>query len=69
MKILNKNKFVTVCQYYFALIRDTNMITAAKVIANAYKIILAGLEPESDITRRLLEVPKIVCLMKCESSK
>ncbi len=63
-----EDKFGAIYQDYFALIQDPQMITAANVIGNAWKIVLANPELESDITRRLLEVPKIVYMNKGEPS-
>jgi hypothetical protein len=63
-----EDKFGVIYQDYFALIQDPQMITAANVIGNAWKIVLAKPELESDITRRLLEVPKIIYMNKGEPS-
>ncbi len=63
-----EDKFGSIYQDYFALIQDSQMITAANVIGNAWKIVLAKPELESDITRRLLEVPKIIYMNKGEPS-
>lgn len=63
-----ENKFGAIYQDYFALIQDPQMLTAANVIGNAWEIILAKPELESDITRRLLEVPKIIYMNKGEPS-
>ncbi|MBF7095907.1 hypothetical protein [Alkalibacter mobilis] len=63
-----EDKFGAIYQDYFALIQDPQMITAANVIGNAWKIVLAKPELESDITRRLLEVPKIIYLSKGKPS-
>ncbi|QSX09507.1 hypothetical protein J0B03_05435 [Alkalibacter rhizosphaerae] len=63
-----EDKFRTIYQDYFALIHDPQMITAANVVGNAWKIVLAKPELESDITRRLLEVPNIIYINKGEPS-
>lgn len=63
-----EDKFGAIYQDYFGLIQDPQMITAANVIGNAWKIVLAKPELESDITRRLLEVPKIIYMNKGEPS-
>lgn len=63
-----EDKFRAICQDYFALIHDPQMITAANVVGNAWKIVLAKPELESDITRRLLEVPYIIYFNKGEPS-
>ncbi len=64
----HEDKFGEIYQDYFALIQDPQMITAANVIGNAWKIVLAKPELESYITRRLLEVPKIIYMNKGEPS-
>ncbi|MEA4890353.1 MAG: hypothetical protein VB070_12930 [Clostridiaceae bacterium] len=64
----HEDKFGAIYQDYLALIHDPQMITAANVIGNAWKIVLAKPELESDITRRLLEVPKIIYVNKGEPS-
>lgn len=63
-----EDKFDAIYSDYFSLIRDPQMITAANVIGNAWKIILAKPKLESDITRRLLEVPNIVYMNKGDPS-
>lgn len=63
-----EDKFGAIYQDYFALIQDPQMITAANVIGNAWKIVLAKPELETYITRRLLEVPKIIYRNKGEPS-
>ncbi len=63
-----ENKFLPIYRDYFALIRDPQMITAANVIGNAWKIVLARPEWEIDITGRLLEVPGIIYLHDGEPS-
>ena len=55
-----EDKFEAIYQEYFSLIQDPQMITAANVVGNAWKIVLAKPELESDITKRLLEVPNII---------
>ena len=64
----HEDKFRAIYQDYFALIQDPQMITAANVIGNAWRIVLAKPELESDITRRLLEVPTITYMNKGEPS-
>lgn len=64
----HEDKFGAIYQDYFALIQDPQMITAANVIGNAWKIVLAKPELESYITGRLLEVPKIIYMNKGEPS-
>lgn len=63
-----EDKFGAIYQDYFSLIRDPQMITAANVIGNAWRIVLARPELENDITGRLLEVPGITYLHKNEPS-
>ena len=57
-----QRRFACIYEEYFGLIRDQKMITAANVAGNAWKIVHASPEWESDITQRLLEVPQIVYL-------
>lgn len=64
----HEDKFAAIYQEYFALIQDPHMITAANVIGNAWKIVIAKPELESDITNRLLEVPHITYMNKGEPS-
>lgn len=63
-----QNRFGNIYEEYFGLIRDSKMVTAANVAGNAWKIVQAVPEWESDITQRLLEVPKIVYLHHGEPS-
>jgi len=60
----HEDRFKAIYQDYFGLIRDPQMITAANVVGNAWKIVLAKPELESDITRILLEVPNITYINK-----
>lgn len=60
--------FASVYEEYFGLIRDPQMVTAANVAGNAWKIVQAKPAWESDITQRLLEVPQIVYLHRGEPS-
>lgn len=62
------NRFEAIYEDYFALIHDPQMITAANVAGNAWKIVLAKPELENDITRRLLEVLQVVYMNKGEPS-
>lgn len=62
------NRFDGIYEEYFGLIRDSKMVTAANVAGNAWKIVQAVPVWESDITQRLLEVPKIVYLHHGEPS-
>lgn len=64
----SEDKFGAIYQDYFALIHDPQMITAANVIGNAWKIAIAKPELESDITRRMLEAERIVYMYKGEPS-
>ena len=57
-----QHHFASVYDEYFGLIRDSKMVTAANVAVNAWKIVQAVPDWESDITQRLLEVPQIVYL-------
>lgn len=61
-------KFMPMYERYFDMIRDPQMITAANVIGQAWKLISIRPELEPDITRRLLEVPNITYLYKGEPS-
>lgn len=63
-----EDKFSSIYSDYFGLIERPQMITAANVIGNAWKIVLARPEWESDITNRLLNVPKIIYFHKGEPS-
>lgn len=63
-----QRRFASVYEEYFGLIRDSKMVTAANAAGNAWKIVQAVPEWESDITRRLLEVPQIVYLHHGEPS-
>ena len=57
-----EHRFESFYEMYFGLLRDTQMVTAASVAGNAWKIVQARPDWESDITARLLEVPQIVYL-------
>lgn len=63
-----RHRFAAIYEDYFGLIRDSKMVTAANVAGNAWKIVQAVPEWESDITQRLLEVPKIVYIHHGEPS-
>lgn len=63
-----RHRFAAIYEDYFGLIRDSKMVTAANVAGNAWKIAQAVPEWESDITQRLLEVPKIVYIHHGEPS-
>lgn len=63
-----QRRFASVYEEYFGLIRDSKMVTAANAAGNAWKIVQAVPEWESEITRRLLEVPQIVYLHHGEPS-
>lgn len=63
-----ENRFAPLYGEYFGLIRSPQMVTAANVAGNAWKFVLARPEWEPDITRRLLEVPRIVYLHHGEPS-
>lgn len=63
-----QRRFASVYEEYFGLIRDSKMVTAANEAGNAWKIVQAVPEWESEITRRLLEVPQIVYLHHGEPS-
>lgn len=63
-----QNRFAFIYEEYFGLIRDSEMITAANVARNAWKIVQAVPEWETDITQRLLEIPQIVYLHRGEPS-
>jgi len=64
----SENRFEEVYENYFALVHDSQMITAANVVGNAWKIVIAKPELENDITRRLLEVPQVVYVNKGKPS-
>jgi hypothetical protein len=61
-------KFDQIYDDYFDLIKGPQMITAANVIGNAWKIILAKPLRESDITRKMLKATGRVYLHKGEPS-
>ena len=61
-------RFASIYEEYFGLLRDSKMVTAANVAGNAWKVVRAVPEWESDITQRLLEVPQIVYLHHGEPS-
>lgn len=63
-----QERFVPFYEEYFGLIRDPQMITAANVVRGAWKFLRGQPAWEPDITRRLLEVPKIVYLHHGEPS-
>ncbi|MDW7656845.1 MAG: hypothetical protein SCM11_06690 [Bacillota bacterium] len=63
-----EDKFGGIYQDYLSLIQDSQMITAANVVGNAWKIVRAKPELETYITRKLLEVPKIIYMNKDEPS-
>lgn len=63
-----RHRFASIYEAYFGLIRDSKMVTAANVVGNAWKIVQAVPEWESNITQRLLEVPQIVYLHRGELS-
>ena len=63
-----QHRFASIYEEYFGLIRDSKMVTAANVAGNAWKIVLAVPEWETDITQRLLEIPQIVYLHRGEPS-
>lgn len=67
-KVDVEDKFNLIYKDYFSLVQDPQMITAANVIGNAWKIVLAKPECENDISHRLLEVPDITYLYKGEIS-
>lgn len=62
------DRFAGLYEEYFGLLHDPQMVTAANVAGNAWKIALANPRWEPDITRRLLEVPGIVYLHHGEPS-
>jgi hypothetical protein len=64
----NEGRFEAIYQDYFALLKNPQMITAANVVGNAWKIVLAKPEWEDDITKRLLKVKNIVYLNKGKPS-
>lgn len=64
----HEHRFEAIFQDYFDLLHDPQMITAANVVGNAWKIVLAKPELENEITRRLLEVSNIIYLNKGEPS-
>lgn len=53
---------------YFDLIQDPQMITAATVVGNAWKIVSAKPDREAEITNRLLSVPENVYYNRGEPS-
>lgn len=63
-----ENRFAAIYGDYFGLLRDPQMVTAANVAANAWKVAEARPDWEADITRRLLEVPGFVYLHHGEPS-
>lgn len=62
------DKFMPMYVRYFDMIRDPQLITAANVIGQAWKLVMIRPELESDITRRLLDVPNIMYLYKGKPS-
>jgi hypothetical protein len=58
------NKFNAVFDKYFGLIDSPQMITAANVVGNAWKIAVEKPELENEITKRILNVPKVVYFNK-----
>ncbi len=55
-----ESKLDSILHEYLDRIRDPQMITAAAVVGNAWKIVLAKPHFEAVITKKLLEVPDIV---------
>lgn len=68
IQVDTEKKFNEISDLYFSLIQNTNMITAANVVGNAWKIVLARPEWENKITQSLLEVPHIIYLNHDEPS-
>ncbi len=64
----HQGQFEGIHDRYFDLIDSDSMITAANVIGNAWRIIQAFPDKESDITQRLLKVPANTYLYKGEPS-
>lgn len=62
------NRFASIYEEYFSLIQAPQMITAANVVSNAWKIIHTKPEWEPDITQKLLTVPDVVYLHHGEQS-
>lgn len=53
----NQSKFDLLFNQYFNLLHDKQMITAANVVVNAWKIVRANPKYEFEITSRLLMIP------------
>ncbi len=68
VKTDNNSKFDLIFDDYFGLIKGPQMITAANVVGNAWKVILAKPRYETEITKRMLAVPDIVYFNKGEPS-
>ena len=62
------SKFDLIFDDYFQLIKGPQMITAANVIGNVWKIIHAKPHYEADLTSMLLEVPGIIYFHQGEPS-
>jgi hypothetical protein len=63
-----EDRFSGIKQAYFGLIADRQMISAANVIGNAWKIIQAKPDLEPEVTRLLLAVPSMVYFDRGEPS-
>ncbi len=55
-------KFAQIYDEYISLIKDPHMITAANVVGNSWKIVVANPKFETDVTIRLCEVPSVLYL-------
>ncbi len=64
----SEGKFDSICEKYFDLIRDPQMITAGNVVGNAWKIAINKPQYESYITRCMLSVPDIIYYNKGKPS-
>lgn len=62
-------RFDMIFEDYFGMLKDPQMVTAATVVGNAWKIVSARPDLEPEITRRLLAIPDITYFYKGEPSE
>ncbi len=62
------DRFAGIRQEYLDLVHHPQMITAATVVGNAWKIVQAKPALEPEVTRRILAIPQVVYLYKGEPS-
>lgn len=69
LAIIDKdNNFSKIQDIYFNLIKSKQMITAANAVGNCWKFVIANPELDFEITKTLLEIPKIKYMHKNQIS-